>query len=119
MADGERAATTPLTCAEIHATFARRGREGLLGPDELDRLQQQFAEDWDELLRVPTLDGVLALVPGLCARHPLRGADALQLASALFLRQEGLEVTFACADHALLGAAAGEGLAVFNPVSEN
>ena len=116
-ADAERAATSPSSYAEIHATFARRGREGLLQGDELDQLRQQFGEDWEELLRVPSLDEVLTLVPGLCARYPLRGADALQLASALFLRREGLEVTFACADHHLVEAAAGEGLAVLNPVA--
>jgi predicted nucleic acid-binding protein len=118
-AAAEGAATSPLTYAEIHATFARRGREGLLQGDELDQLRQQFGEDWEELLRVPPLDEVLMLVPGLCGRYPLRGADALQLASALFLRREGLEVTFACADSRLVDAAAGEGLAVLNPAAAN
>lgn len=118
-AGGGPAATSFLTFAEIHATFARRNRERLLEEEEWDQLRQRFASDWAELLRVPIGDAVLAHVPALCSRHPLRGADALQLASALLLRQEGLEVTFSCSDHRLLEAAAGEGLAVFDPVAED
>jgi predicted nucleic acid-binding protein len=109
-------AASHLAFAEIHATFARRRREGLLLATEFDELRHRFAGDWLELTQVPTGAEILALVPGLCERHPLRGADALHLASALLLRQEGLEITFACSDRHLLEAAASEGLAIFDPV---
>lgn len=112
----EPAVASRLAFAEIHATFARRRREGLLLASEFDQLRLRFGEDWEELTQVPIGPEVLALVPGLCERHPLRGADALYLASALLLRQEGLETTFACSDRNLLAAAAAEGLAIFDPV---
>jgi predicted nucleic acid-binding protein len=109
-------AASLLAFAEIHATFARRHREGLLLAPEFEDLRLRFADDWDELMQLPVSAEILALVPGLCERHPLRGADAVHLATALLLRQEGLEILFACSDSGLLGAAAAEGLAVFDPV---
>lgn len=114
--EGHPVAASHLAFAEIHATFARRGREELLLASELEQLRRRFAGDWEELTQVPIGAEVLALVPGLCERHPLRGGDALQLASALLLVQEGLAVTFACSDRRLLDAAAAEGLATFDPV---
>ena len=111
-------AASLLAFAESHATFARRHRERFLLTPELEELLLRFTEDWDELMQVPISAEILALVPGLCKRHPLRGADAVHLASALLLRQEGLDVLFACSDGGLLTAAAAEGLAIFDPVQE-
>ena len=114
-AQGDSVAASRLAFAEIHATFARRRREGLLLTSEFEQLRRRFAEDWEELTQVPVGTEVLALVPGLCDRYPLRGADAVHLASALLLVQEGLDITFACSDRHLLGAATSEGLATFDP----
>jgi predicted nucleic acid-binding protein len=117
VAQGHPVAVSRLAFAEIHASFARRRREGLLPAPELDQLRLRFGDDWKEILQVPIGAEFLSLVPGLCDRNPLRGADALQLASALLLRQEGLEITFACSDHNLLNAAMSEGLTTFDPAS--
>jgi uncharacterized protein len=115
---GNPVAASHLAFAEMHATFARRRREGLLLTSEFEQLRRRFAEDWQELTQVPIGAEILALIPGLCERHPLRGADALHLASALLLRQEGLEITFACSDRHLLDAATSEGLATFDPARD-
>ncbi|MEP7008810.1 MAG: type II toxin-antitoxin system VapC family toxin [Acidobacteriota bacterium] len=115
-APGEPMAASHLAFAEMHATFARRRREGLLHPDEFEELVVRWAEDWQGFTQVPIGAEVLALVPGLCENHPLRGADALHLASALLLQENGLDVTFACSDRLLLAAANSERLATYNPV---
>ncbi|MFL6199556.1 MAG: type II toxin-antitoxin system VapC family toxin [Thermoanaerobaculia bacterium] len=115
-AQEDHIAASLLAFAESHATFARRHREKLLLAPELEELLLRFTDDWEELMQVPMSAEILAFVPGLCKRHPLRGADAIHLASALLLHQEGLEILFACSDGSLLSAAAAEGLAIFDPV---
>ncbi len=75
----------------MHATFARRKREELLLATELEQIRLSFAEGWEELTKVSVGAAVLKLVPSLCERHPLRGADAVHLASAILLHEEGLE----------------------------
>jgi predicted nucleic acid-binding protein len=116
VAHGNPVAASDLAFAEIHAALARRRREGSLLAPEFDRLHLQLAGDWPKLTQVSIGAEILSLVPDLCARHPLRGADALHLASALHLQVGGLETTFACSDRTLLAAAASEGLATFDPV---
>lgn len=116
IAQGEQVAASDLAFAELHAAFARRRREGLLLASEFEQLRLRLEAEWQNLMQVAIGSVVLALVPGLCERNPLRGADALHLASALLLQEGGLEVTFACSDRTLLKAAAAEGLAVFDPV---
>lgn len=56
----------------------------------------------------------------LCRQHPLRAYDAIQLACALTKRDDDRkarlpDLTFVCADSALLIVATAEGLAVENP----
>lgn len=112
-------ALSPLVYAEAHATFARRQRENLVTTAETQQLVDSFESDWQTALQIPVSEEVLALVPKLCDQHPLRGADALQLASALMLHHQGVEVLFATNDQRLLGAARTEGLEVFDPVGED
>ena len=58
---------------------------------------------------------VLARVRGLAQRHPLRGYDAVQLATALAVAQHKTPIVFWCADWTLLAAARAEGLRVRQP----
>jgi hypothetical protein len=79
-----------------------------------------IAEPGSERMREAAGQGEPVAVSVLAfAEIPFRGADAVHLASALLLHQEGLEVRFACSDRHLLAAAAAEGLATFNPVSSS
>ena len=60
-------------------------------------------------------DEILVAARDLIRRHPLRGFDAIHLASALSLRAAlGEEITFAAADERLLRAARAEHLRPLN-----
>lgn len=112
--------------AEILATFARRLRENARLKRQTELLRKQFRDDWMfELTRVELAVGVLGLIPGLVEKHPLKGSDAIHLASALWLRDAlrlgkhfgpvSRPLTFATSDKQLKRAATAEGLEVFDP----
>jgi uncharacterized protein len=110
-----------LTYAEILAAFARRSRENPRFRKETELAHKQFQQDWKSVLtRIDLNDDVLRYVSKLVDAHPLRGADAVQLSSALWLRDtvstgHSNAVKFACSDRQLAHAAQSEGLPVFNP----
>jgi len=109
------AAVSPLTYGETYATFARRLREDLLTAEEHRLVSGAFEKDWTTLLQIPFSKDVLTQIPNLCRRHPLRGADAMQLACALMLRDEDVEVLFVTSDQQLLRAGNVEGVSTFDP----
>lgn len=122
--------TSVLTYAEIHATFARRARENLLSAGEAAALQDEFDADW--VLSIGPIElgaGVLAFVRDAVRSFPLRGADAIHLASALWLRdmarlgvksdQYTGPLVFVSSDKQLAKAAAKSHLEVFNPETGN
>jgi predicted nucleic acid-binding protein len=104
-------ATSVVAYAEVHAGLARKLRERVLTAGGHRRTTRAFDADWNALLRVGVTEQLLALVPGLVRRHPLRGFDAIHLAAAIRLQAELAEsVTFVAADDRLLAAAKGEKL---------
>lgn len=115
MAQRHRLAVSTLAYAEVYATFARRLRESLLAEEEHSAVVGHFERDWQSLVVVSFQPTLLGLVSRLVKQHPLRGADAVHLASALFLQTSRLEITFAASDRQLVTAAQSEGLEVFNP----
>jgi uncharacterized protein len=110
-----------LTRAEIASALARRTREGALTTAERDllirALQGHCARDYRV---VPTDRGIIDAAVELVQEHPLRAADAVQLATALTVNAslvaQGLPaLTFVVADDRLIAAAQAEGLVVENP----
>jgi uncharacterized protein len=98
---------------EMAATFARKRREVPADAEGIEKARANFRAEWPSLRRVAVNDDVHHRVDELLARHPLRGADAIHLASALLVH-EALQqpLTFACADAKLVAAARAEGLDV-------
>ena len=96
-------------CSAIH----RRARDGAVLATELpvsaaaiDRLIVGSTE-------VPPSQRLRELACEFVARHPLRAADALQLAAAVTIREERqAPLEFVCLDPRLRQAAAREGFAV-------
>jgi predicted nucleic acid-binding protein len=112
--------------AEIFAMLARRSRENLLQQKEFELIQETFNEDWlFNLGHVELTVGVLAFIPGLVKKHPLKSSDAIHLASILWLRDtwrhgksfaaKSRTVEFVTSDKQLKNAASLEGLKVFDP----
>jgi predicted nucleic acid-binding protein len=115
MRQSEPVATAKIAYAEIFAGFARKFREGHLPKVSYALACRQLERDWQSYVRVELQDDVLFLARDLIQRHPLRGFDAVHLASALSLKTALSEgITFAAADTRLLRAAAAEGLEVLN-----
>jgi len=105
---------------EVPAAFWRKHRLGELSAVDARILTSAFEADyygtiaeWPRFVVVALTTGVLDGAATLCARYPLRGFDAIQLASALAVRDVDPGVsTMAVYDAGLRAAAAGEGLAV-------
>ncbi len=106
-----RIATATVAYAEIHSVLARKRRERHLAESDYRRASLQFDKDWNGYVLVQLVPDVLSLARDLVRRQPLRGFDAIHLASALTLKAAiGEDLAFVAADQTLLEAAQAEGL---------
>ena len=101
---------TPVEC---ESAIQRRFREGSLSVSQARLARERLADLSNSWHEVSPVVAVRTLSRRLLRTHPLRAADALQLAAALVLGEAGLnEFTFACSDARLATAAETEGLHV-------
>jgi predicted nucleic acid-binding protein len=108
-------ATAKIAYAEIFAGLTRKLRERNLSRAQYSTACRQFESDWHAYVRVELQDDILLLARDLIQRHPLKGFDAVHLASALRLKVAlGEEIRFAAADKNLLRAAQIEKLETIN-----
>jgi predicted nucleic acid-binding protein len=118
-ADDPAMTTWCLTPVEVWSGIARRRRDGIFrSPDVRDARARLAAleRSWIEVLSV---DAVRPIARRLLETHPLRTADALQLAAALYATDERPEgVEFATFDRRLASAADGEGFDVVGVTSD-
>lgn len=104
-------ATSQVTYVEVRAAIARRAREGDVSLEAKEELLSTLEADWEHYAVVAVSNPLCRLAAELCDRHPLRGVDALHLASALTVKvQSGQPVMFLCFDEKLRSAAHEEGL---------
>lgn len=110
-----------LARVEVPAAFWRKVRIGELDPSDARLLTKEFEVDWygvsDDAVRFSVVAVSSALVADaarLCEIHDLKGADAVQLASALAVQRESAG-DFACYDQRLTRAAEAEGLRPIAP----
>jgi len=96
---------------EIVSALARRCREGAFPPAERDRAADTLRSDLLSLHVVEVTPAVTRIATELLRRHPLRAGDAVQLASAVYLRDLlTAPVAFLAFDDRLTRAATSEGL---------
>jgi len=105
------AAVSVVAFAEARAAFARKRRERAVNPKDYRRIVREFDDDWDHYFVVDVTEPLVKRAARLADKHGLRGYDAIQLSSAIVLRdQSGEAVSFCCFDGRLLRASRREGL---------
>lgn len=109
-----------LTEVEVASAIARKLREGLISQENLTRSLARLRADFADRFTVLDVTGSLIQTAiGLLSSHNLRAYDAIQLATALLIRDElvalNLPVTFLSADAGLNAAALAQGLTVDDP----
>jgi predicted nucleic acid-binding protein len=109
--DAAEIATSSVAFAEAMASFYRKKREAALGDEIMRQLVDDFHKDWFGLIRIQVTDELNDYINRVLKVHPLRGFDAIHLASALILHERIPEaLLFVCFDQKLAAAATAEGL---------
>lgn len=109
------------TVVEMRSMFAGKVRAGVLTPVQADELVERFKADIAsgniEVFAVTEFDFRQAesLIARYGFKQRLRSLDALQLAVAHDLREQGVVKTIVAADKTLVEVTALEGLSVLNP----
>ena len=103
--------TSSVAYAETMASIYRKKREGYLSGELIRKIVRSFEEDWQSFIRVEVNDELNGYIDDLIERHPLRGFDAIHLASAIVVHERQPEsFVFACFDERLTQAARQENL---------
>ena len=116
LAGADRVFTSRLAYAEVHAALARKRRERAVSEAMYRRAAVAFESDWPAYDQIALDATTLGAVTRLVRQHPLRGADAVHLAAAVWLREHaGDEVELWASDDRLLHAARREHFIAVNP----
>ncbi|MGH7858309.1 MAG: type II toxin-antitoxin system VapC family toxin [Candidatus Binatia bacterium] len=105
-----RVAVSRIAYAEVVAAVARAWREKVLEESARDAVFDVIDRDFTRFDVTELRRSIIERVRDLVVRQPLRAYDAVQLASALTLKERGASVDFWVADDRLTTAARGEGL---------
>ncbi len=81
------AATTRLSFVEVASALGRLGREGRLSEDQRTAALAALTADAASVLVIELTGEIVARSQTLTQKHPLRAADAIQLASCLYVRE--------------------------------
>jgi hypothetical protein len=101
-----------LAFPEFGAAIGRKLRERQLPRSAATHAMKEFEKDWIGLyVKVPLTEAVAEAAAALAIRYPLKGADAVHLATAI---GEDVEI-FITSDAQLMGVAQKEGLKGYDP----
>lgn len=109
-------ASSIVSYAETVATFRRKWREGIFSDRAFKETVDKFREDYSSLILVPVTNELNSTIEMLLERYPLKGFDAIHLASALIFKKSGFNLFFACFDRILNKAAENEGLLIIKAI---
>ncbi|MCF8084311.1 MAG: type II toxin-antitoxin system VapC family toxin [Deltaproteobacteria bacterium] len=111
--------TSFVTYAETMASIYRKKREARLQKSVIRSIEESFYQDWLSFVRVEVNDDLNEYISHLVQAYPLRGFDAVHLASAMVVRERIPHgFVFACFDSSLVRAARSEGMETFPPSDE-
>lgn len=113
--EAEVVGTAMIAYVEARAAFARRRREGSLARSGYLRCLRDLDRDWPRYLRFELNEALVFTAARMSERYRLRAYDAVHLASALVMRNQLVDVTFACWDKDLNAAARRAGLGIVTP----
>jgi uncharacterized protein len=107
-------ATSFVAYAETMASLYRKKREAHLGDILIKETIDAFQQDWQSFIRVEINDALNRYIDRVVERYPLRGFDAIHLASAVVIHERfPKDFVFSCFDQNLGRAANLEGLETF------
>jgi len=110
----EEIVTSSVAYAETVASFYRKKRETNLKEQVIGKILNSFRDEWKSFIRVQVSAKLNEVVDQVIERYPLRGFDAIHLASATLMRKALPEdFLFACFDQRLSMAAKDEGFNTF------
>lgn len=107
-------ATSSIAYAEAMASFYRKKRESALKDEVMERVVNDLHADWLSFIRVQVTDELNDYINRVLKVHPLRGFDAIHLASAMIMHEKFQDdLIFACFDQKLTQAAEAESINTF------
>ncbi|RJP46189.1 MAG: PIN domain-containing protein [Desulfobacteraceae bacterium] len=110
----EMIVTSSVAYAETMATISRKQKEADIDNKVIQKTIQAFQMDWSGFIRVEVTDDLNEYINNVLQKHPLRGFDAIHLASALVIYEKFPRTFFfACFDQRLNQAARLESLPSF------
>lgn len=106
--------TSLLSYPEVLSAFYRAWKEGRCLKSDMELVQGEFLRIWYDFRWIKASEMLIHNTRELIPRHGLRGYDAVHLASALMVQEEGggINLFFSCFDRVLNRAAKKEGLLV-------
>lgn len=106
--------TSFVAYAETMASLYRKKRESDLTDTVILKTIDSFHHEWKSFIRVEVNDALNGYIDRIVKKYPLRGFDAIHLASAIVIHERLSEdFLFACFDDRLTSAAQLEGLEIF------
>jgi len=106
--------TSFVAYAETMASMYRKKREAHLADTLIRKIADTFKRDWESFIRVEVNNELNGYIDRVVEEYPLRGFDAIHLASAMVIYEKFPEdFVFACFDEELVRAAKSEGFETF------
>jgi predicted nucleic acid-binding protein len=106
--------TSSVAYAEAMASFFRKKRESGIDDALMEDIVCNLRADWNSFIRIQVNDELNEYIDRAIKAHPLRGFDAIHLASAMIVSGTfKSDFLFICFDQKLTRAAQQEGIRTF------